>query len=79
MTYPNWEAAAAASKANRAVSAPVGSKLTPRGNLPAVIVIGPRTPAHYAYASADGIAIPQSHAGRPSAADVDRVREWRVG
>ena len=79
MTYPNWEAAASASKAHRAVSAPVGRLHTPRGELPAVIVIGPRILPHYAYASCDGVAIPSTHAGRPSAADVDRVREWRVG
>jgi len=77
MVYPNWEAAAAASKAGRAVS-PRMRRSTPRGELDTVIVIGTRIQAHYAYASADGIAVPPTY-GRPSASDVDRVKEWRIG
>lgn len=77
MTYPDWESAAAASKARRAVSAPM-KRPTPRGELLGVIVIGPRISPYYAYFSADGIAISEAY-GRPTAGDVDRVREWRVG
>lgn len=77
MVYPNWEAAAAKSHAHRAVSTRI-KRPTPRGELSAVIVVGPRIQAHYAYASSDGIAISVAY-GRPSARDVDAIREWRVG
>ena len=77
MTYTHWEAAASASKAGRAVSS-VQKRMTPRGELGTVIVIGHRIAAHYAYASADGIAVSATY-GRPQARDIDSVREWRVG
>lgn len=77
MTYTNWEAAAGASKASRAVSSTM-KRMTPRGELSTVIVIGPRIQAHYAYASSDGIAVSSTY-GRPQARDIDEIREWRTG
>jgi hypothetical protein len=77
MTYTHWEAAAAASKASRAVSSQI-TRNTPRGHLKAVIVIGPRIRPHFAYASADGIAIPEAY-GKPSTAEIDAMKEWRIG
>lgn len=77
MVYSTWEEAAKASKARRAVSSLMRRK-TPRGELNGVIVIGLRIRGHYAYASADGIAIPDTY-GRPAASDIDAIREWRVG
>jgi len=77
MIYTNWEAAANASRAGRAVSS-IKKRMTPRGELPTVIVIGPRIQAHYAYASSDGIPVSTTY-GRPQARDIDEIREWRVG
>jgi len=77
MKYTHWEAAANRSKSGRAVSTPQ-LRDTPKGLLLGVIVIGHRIQAHWAYASADGIAIPPTY-GKPKSADIDAIREWKVG
>lgn len=77
MRYADWREAALKSHARIAVS-PAQQGPTPRGILGRVIVISDRGNFHYAYASAHGIRIPETH-GRPTAAEVDRVREWEPG
>jgi len=76
MIYRSYEEAMKASRAGRAVSS-LMQRPTPRGTLPAVIVMD-RHGAHYAYGSANGIAIPATY-GRPTAQEIDSIREWRVG
>lgn len=78
MVYQDWKEATAVSKAGKAVSSIIQQRPTPRGILTAVIIIDKRGNAHYAYGSANGIAIPDTY-GKPTASDIDAIREWRVG
>ncbi|MBU1081631.1 MAG: hypothetical protein KKB59_14205 [Spirochaetes bacterium] len=76
MVYRTWEEAARASKAGRAVSSII-RRPTPRGELTAVIVMDKKGNSHYAYGSANGIRIPDTY-GRPTASEIDSIREWRI-
>jgi len=76
MTYRSHEEAGRASKMKMAVSPPM-KRTTPRGILSVILIKPLGRDAWFAYASSPGIRVPGTHA-KPSASDIDSVRDWKA-
>lgn len=71
--YPDWEAAAKASKWRKAVSTPVTITI-PRGTFRMEMVKPLHGDPYAVYATAPGIRV---HDYKPSTREIDRIRRWK--